>query len=101
MNNILLNVFLLSKLEDFDDVPVFDASPTEVNEWKELTLSGANVAYNPNDPRRQASPTPVRSAGRVHSLYKIVYSPGASLVWTPGPTGTPTTSTPGRYAMNR
>ncbi|XP_060085692.1 leucine-rich repeat serine/threonine-protein kinase 2-like [Ylistrum balloti] len=37
-------------------VPVFEASCSEVDEWKQMTLTGANVPYSPSDPRlRQTS----------------------------------------------
>ncbi|XP_053378034.1 leucine-rich repeat serine/threonine-protein kinase 2-like isoform X2 [Mercenaria mercenaria] len=39
------------------EIPVFDASQTDEEEWREFTLSGANVAYSSNDPRLQPSPT--------------------------------------------
>ncbi|XP_060603950.1 leucine-rich repeat serine/threonine-protein kinase 2-like [Ruditapes philippinarum] len=39
------------------DIPVFEASQTEDEEWREFTLSGANPAYSSNDPRVQTSPT--------------------------------------------
>jgi hypothetical protein len=40
-----------------EDIPVFEASQTEDEEWREFTLSGANPAYSSNDPRVQTSPS--------------------------------------------
>ena len=43
-------------------MPVFDLSPTEVEEWREMTLSGANVSYSRDDPRLQPSPNNTRKS---------------------------------------
>lgn len=35
---------------------MFEHSPTEVNEWKRMTLTGANIAVSIKDPRWQYRP---------------------------------------------
>ncbi|XP_052778708.1 LOW QUALITY PROTEIN: leucine-rich repeat serine/threonine-protein kinase 2-like [Mya arenaria] len=42
------------------DGPAFNMSPTEEEEWKEFSISGADVAYHKHDPRQQQSPNAKR-----------------------------------------
>lgn len=35
---------------------MFESSQTEVQEWKQMSLTGANLPYSQNDPR--VTPTP-------------------------------------------
>lgn len=50
-------VFFLSETDENDENSwMFESSQTEVQEWKQMSLTGANLPYSRNDPR--VTPTP-------------------------------------------
>ena len=46
-------ICVIFKLCQFPDLPVFVMSISEAEEYKKSTLTGANVPYNPRDPRQE------------------------------------------------